>query len=118
MGRGVLIPVIEVGCLPTSNPECRISGIVLLLCPLVELLLVCLLPLGAIVELLLATWAHKEPQEAHTTCSRRTASLHVTYSYIYIHIYCCPWRPRILMCLLPPGALVELLLLLYAILKS
>ena len=79
MGRGVLIPVLEVGCLPTSNPECRISGIVLLLCPLVELLLLCLLPLGVIVELLLATWVHKKPLKAHATYSRRTASLHVTY---------------------------------------
>ena len=91
MGRGILIPVIEVGCLPTSNPECRISGIVLLLCPLVELLLLRLLPLGAIVELLLATWARKKPQEAHETYSLRTASLHLCAS--------CP-----------SGALVEVLL--------
>ena len=52
MGRGVLIPVLEVGCLPTSNPECRISGIVLLLWPLVELLLVLLMSLGALVDVL------------------------------------------------------------------
>ena len=88
MGRGILIPVIEVGCLPTSNPECRISGIVLLLLRTASL---CLLPLGAIVELLLATWVHKKPLKAHATYSLRTASLHLCAS--------CP-----------SGALVEVLL--------
>ena len=78
MGRGILIPVIEVGCLPTSNPECRISGIVLLLWPLVELLPMLLMSLGALEEVL---------------------------PNMYIDVYVllvppAPWRPRRLLLLL------------------